>query len=71
MYSTGTCNAMQTMHLRLLAILLTVELHNVIFHQIFNPLAQVSRLESIVEVVTQYDFTIEFSLIKPNLYYMN
>lgn len=35
--------------------------------------AQVSWLESIVEVVTQYDFTIEFPLIhvKPNLYYMN
>lgn len=38
-----------------------------IFHPIFNRLAQVSRLESIVEVVTRYDFTIDFRSIKPIL----
>lgn len=42
---------------------ITVWSHDAIFHQIFNGLAQVSRLESIVEV-TRYDFTIDFQLKK-------
>lgn len=39
-----------------------------IFHPIFNRLAQVSRLESIVEEVTRYDFTIDLRLIKPSYF---
>lgn len=37
--------------------------HDAIFHLIFNQLAQVSRLELIVEVVTRFNFTIYFQSI--------
>lgn len=46
------------------ACLKPVRSHDAIFHPNFKRLAQVSRLESIVEVIARYDFTIDFRLIK-------
>lgn len=48
---------------------LKVRSHDAIFHQIFNRIDQVSRFESIDEMVTRYDFTINFRLIKPIEYF--
>lgn len=39
--------------------------HDAVFHQIFNWLPQVNGLKSIVEVVTWYNVTLDFQLIKP------